>query len=58
MAEWQDQDSVILRLASLDTDPGERPKAHIWASHDLPWLDYGDNLPQFDTIPHAKSDES
>jgi hypothetical protein len=29
---------VILRLGSLDDDPGVRPQRHIWRSHDVPWL--------------------
>jgi hypothetical protein len=33
----------IVRVASLDEDPGLRPKHHIWTSHDVPWLvDEGD----------------
>ncbi|PJA25304.1 MAG: aldehyde-activating protein [Alphaproteobacteria bacterium CG_4_10_14_0_2_um_filter_63_37] len=30
---------LIVRVATLDEDPGTRPQAHIWTSHDLPWLD-------------------
>ena len=48
MAEWKGQDSVILRLGALDTDPGRRPEGHIWMSHDVPWLEYGDELPMFE----------
>jgi hypothetical protein len=29
MAEWVDQDAVIVRLGALDTDPGARPAAHM-----------------------------
>lgn len=43
LAEWLNQDSLILRVATLDDDPGVRPVVHIWTSHDLPWLtDEGD----------------
>jgi hypothetical protein len=45
MAEWQGKPNVILRLGALDTDPGARPAAHIWVSHDVPWLAYGADLP-------------
>ena len=31
-------DQMVLRVASLDDDPGEQPIAHIWTSHDRPWL--------------------
>ena len=48
MAEWEGQDSVILRLGSLDTDPGKAPTGHIWISHTVPWLSYGVDLPRFD----------
>ncbi len=45
MAEWVDRDGVILRLGSLDTDPGEQPVVHIWTSHDVPWMG-GEDLPR------------
>lgn len=38
LAEWLNQDAVILRVATLDDDPGARPVVHIWTSHDVPWL--------------------
>jgi len=47
MAEREGQDSVILRLGSLDTDPHQVPVGHIWMSHAEPWLEYGPNLPMF-----------
>jgi hypothetical protein len=46
MAEWIDQPVVILRLGALDSDPGTRPVIHIWVSHDVPWLEYGPDLPR------------
>lgn len=54
MAEWVGEDSVILRLGSLDTDPGSKPIAHIWRSHSKPWLAYGNDLPEFDEAPPSK----
>ncbi len=45
MAEWLKQPQVIVRVATLDDDPGLRPVAHIWASHDVPWLQH-EGLPQ------------
>lgn len=33
------QAQLILRVATLDADPGTRAAVHIWTSHDLPWLD-------------------
>ncbi|MBS7700053.1 MAG: GFA family protein [Chelatococcus sp.] len=38
-AERPVQQHVILRVATLDQDPGVRPEHHIWTSHDVPWLD-------------------
>ena len=30
--------NVLLRVATLDEDPGEARKMHIWRSHDVDWL--------------------
>lgn len=38
MAERPGQPHVIVRVATLDDDPGQRPAAHIWYSHDAAWL--------------------
>jgi len=38
IAERPAQPHVILRVVTLDEDPGARPAMHIWCSHDLPWL--------------------
>ena len=46
VAERVDEPSVILRVAIFDGDPGERPAAHIWVSHDVPWLEYRGNAKQ------------
>lgn len=40
VAERTSQAHVIVRVATLDEDPGVVPAAHIWTSHDLPWLNY------------------
>ena len=40
-AEW---DTVILRVATLDEDPHQVPELHIWASHEVPWLRYGNDV--------------
>ncbi|MEZ5653737.1 MAG: hypothetical protein R3E87_24660 [Burkholderiaceae bacterium] len=44
MAEWRDQDQVILRVATLDDDPQARPVSHIWTAHDVDWLHHGPDL--------------
>lgn len=38
MAERPAQPHVIVRVATLDEDPGLRPEVHLWRSHDVPWL--------------------
>ncbi|NBF05894.1 ADP-ribosylglycohydrolase [Pseudomonas sp. Fl5BN2] len=38
LAERPGQPHVILRVATLDDDPGLTPQVHIWTSHDVPWL--------------------
>lgn len=43
MAERLAQPHVIVRVATLDDDPGLRPQAHIWTAHDVPWLEYESN---------------
>jgi len=41
VAEWVDEPQVIIRVATLDDDPGIRPEAHIWVASQLPWLTDG-----------------
>ncbi|KPA87939.1 MULTISPECIES: GFA family protein [Pseudomonas] len=40
MAERLNMPVVIVRVATLDEDPGVIPEQHIWVSHDVPWLRY------------------
>ena len=47
LAERPAQPHVILRVATLDDDPGGRPTMHIWTSHDAPWLTDGDDVPRY-----------
>ena len=37
-------DALILRVATLDEDPGQTPQFHIWASDEVPWLQYGPQI--------------
>lgn len=46
VAERAGQPHVIVRVATLDDDPGVSPQQHIWCSHDRPWLASG-GQPQF-----------
>ena len=45
MAERAGQARVIVRVATLDDDPGVTPAMHIWCSHDVPWLIDGEDVP-------------
>ena len=38
VAERQGRPHLILRVATLDDDPGTRPTTHIWTAHTVPWL--------------------
>lgn len=40
IAERPQHPIVIVRIATLDEDPGAVPEHHIWVSHDVPWLEY------------------
>ena len=44
VAERPTQAHVILRVATLDEDPGLKPAMHIWCSHDVPWLLDGEDV--------------
>ena len=45
IARHPGSDTVILRVATLDEDPGQVPQGHIWMSHEVPWLGYGPDVP-------------
>ena len=47
MAANDGSDYVILRVASLDDDPGVRPDRRIWRSHDAPWLFETGEIPSY-----------
>src|SRR5574340_1419010 len=44
VAQLEGRDFVILRVATLDDDPGTTPQFRIWASHEVPWLRYGTSV--------------
>lgn len=46
VAERLSQSSVIVRIATLDENPGVKPEVHIWISHDVPWLE-GKGIPAY-----------
>jgi len=41
------QPNVIVRVATLDDDPKPSSFAHAWTSHDLPWMECGDDIPKY-----------
>lgn len=54
VAGRQAQKHVILRVATLDEDPGQRPGMHIWRSHDVPWLQDSEDIPSYDEWPPGR----
>ena len=48
MAEWADQDEVILRVGSLDTLLDQKPAVHIWMSDATPMLEAPPSIPAFE----------
>lgn len=40
VAERTAASAVIVRIATLDEDPGVRAHYHIWVEHDAPWLNH------------------
>ena len=54
IAERPAQPHVIVRVATLDEDPGSKPAMHIWCSHNVPWLQDGKDLPSYQEWPPAR----
>lgn len=44
LAEKQDQENFVLRVATLDDDPGLVSENQIWKSHERPWLKNHDKI--------------
>ena len=47
VAQRAGSQTLALRVATLDDDPGQAPQGHIWASHQVPWLAFGPQVPAF-----------
>jgi hypothetical protein len=47
IAERPAQEHIILRVPTLDDDPGDRPSMHIWTSHDAAWLRDDEHIPSY-----------
>lgn len=47
IAQRSGQGHVILRVATLDEAPLQKPESHIFKSHEVSWLEYGPQIPAF-----------
>jgi hypothetical protein len=45
-AERNGSAAMIVRVATLDEEPGARPEFHIWTEQDVAWLN-GKGLPEY-----------
>lgn len=45
MAEWRDQDYVVVRIGSLNSPLPSKPVVHIWTSQKAGFFDFDDGLP-------------
>lgn len=55
ISERADDPYIILRVATLDEDPGARPAMHIWCSEAAPWLQDAEDTPHYDAWPPGRS---
>ena len=55
IAERPAEPHVVLRVATLDDDPGTKPIVHIWRSQKVPWLAYEGDIKSFDEWAPGRS---
>ena len=48
LAKREGQGHYVLRVATLDDDPGCLPEYRIWKSHEVSWLDYEKEIPVYE----------
>jgi hypothetical protein len=48
IAKKDGRDHLVLRVATLDEDPGVRPEMLIWKSQKAPWLKYEQSMPAYE----------
>lgn len=48
VAKREGHPNVLLRVATLDEDPGAHKSMHIWRSHDVRWLDDDEETPSYE----------
>lgn len=54
IAERPTDPHVVLRVATLDEDPGSKPIVHIWKSHEVPWCAYEGEIKRFAEWPPGR----
>lgn len=42
---------IALAMGTLDDDPGDKPRFHVYVDSKAPWHDITDSLPRFATTP-------
>jgi hypothetical protein len=47
IAQRSGQSHVVLRVATLDEAPPQRPEFQIFKSHEVSWLEYGPEIPAY-----------
>ncbi len=47
IADIKGKPYIMLRVATLDENPGQKPELQIWRSHEVPWLSYGPHIPAY-----------
>src|SRR5215210_6946818 len=50
VASRASQAHVVLRVVTLDENPHASSQAHIWTSHDVPWLEYGETVLSYPSL--------
>jgi len=52
------KDLLHIRLGVLNEEPSLKPQAHVFVGSKVPWYQITDGLPQFETIPPSKNNET
>jgi hypothetical protein len=55
MAQRDASETIALRVATLDEDPGQGPQAHIWVSSEVRWLTYGSEVKAYPELESSAS---
>jgi hypothetical protein len=50
-AKREGQNHYILRMGTIDSDPGVRPTQHIFTRYKAPWYNIHDNIPEYPGWP-------